>query len=251
MAGITVNPGGVFNFNGSLSGNDDNLCKIENAEVAVNAIGNGSGSLNPSIYLNHVTFNNNLISTKLTDDNYGSTFLRSCKYECESAYLTKAPHQGVYPQNHILLEDVTEVTIGGSGNVPNTFTDIYSGIKMVRSNAYVLASHFKDLKNNNVGPSQNGIGIITENSTNVTCTLEVGAATQFKNLHRGIFSRGNFNIDIHNVVYFRDIDDISIALFHSNYNNKVVIDNVEDFSRTNIGVLVSGKKFIFSHRFQQ
>ncbi|MBL0343048.1 MAG: hypothetical protein IPP71_20575 [Bacteroidetes bacterium] len=27
--GITVNPGGVFNFNGSLSGNDDNLCKIE------------------------------------------------------------------------------------------------------------------------------------------------------------------------------------------------------------------------------
>ncbi|MBL0341873.1 MAG: hypothetical protein IPP71_13600 [Bacteroidetes bacterium] len=103
-----------------------------------------------------------------------------------SAYLTKAPHQGVYPQNHVLLEDVTEVTIGEVEMFPIHLPIFIQELNMVNS-AYVLSSHLKDLKNNNVGPSQNGIGIITENLTNVPCTLEVGAVTQFKIFMRHFF----------------------------------------------------------------
>ncbi|MBL0074079.1 MAG: hypothetical protein IPP34_20685 [Bacteroidetes bacterium] len=56
-------------------------------------------------------------------------------------------------------------------------------------------SVFDNLINYSVSPTQKGIGINAQNSSTTPCTLEV--SSRFRNLQRGIVTRGNFDVNIH------------------------------------------------------
>jgi len=239
--GITVKPGGTLTIEGETTSDDTRYCKIENALVAIKGDGNGAATSGaPEIYVNQVSFNSNMISVELTNDDFVDTDIMQCLFECEGELLSKAPHIGDYPQNHILIENALNVQIGDIGNQNNVFKDIYSGVKVISSDLKMEKGEFINLVNHNAATPAKGFGIIALNNTNTAYDLDIDS--RFNNLSRGIFSRGNFNVDIIGVEYFRDIDDVAIALFHFNYDNDILIDQVEEFLRVNIGVLASGSK---------
>lgn len=64
--------------------------------------------------------------------------------------------------------------------------------------------------------------------------------SRFRNLHRGIFTRGNFDVTIQGCDHFRDIDETAISINSMNYDNTINVSDNPEFQRTNIGIRVSG-----------
>ncbi|MBK6640502.1 MAG: hypothetical protein IPG39_04365 [Bacteroidetes bacterium] len=121
------------------------------------------------------------------------------------------------------------------------------GIFAKESSLIVNGSEFDNLINYSVSPPQKGIGINAQNgSSNPICTLEV--SSRFRNLHRGIVTRGNIDVNIHNCVYFRDIDETAISINGLGNTNTINIsDNL--IERTNIGIRVSGSRLYSVNHF--
>jgi hypothetical protein len=242
--GIIVEDGGTLIINGFISGTNLRNCKISNAVAAISCPGNTSGSLVPTLIINTVDFSNNFTAIQAENVDLQTAQIRGCNFNATTGMLTKIPKQGVFPQNHIRLDNVTAFTLGlGSSagtNLLNEFSDVYMGIFANESSLEVFASAFDNLINYSVSPPQKGIGINAHNSTSNPQILEVDC--RFRNLHRGIFTRGNFDINIHNCDHFRDIDGEAISINSMNFANTInIIDNTQ-FQRCNIGIRVSGGK---------
>ncbi|MBK9046112.1 MAG: hypothetical protein IPL74_05230 [Bacteroidetes bacterium] len=240
--GIIVEDGGILNIDGFITGSGLRNCKISDAETAIYCPGNSSGIDVPTLTLMAVDFSNNLISIGAENVDLGIADIVGCNFNATSGMLTKIPHEGVYPQNHIKLENVSEFLIGTgtSINLLNEFSGVQMGIFAKGSSLIVNGSEFDNLINYSVSPPQKGIGINAQNgSSNPICTLEV--SSRFRNLHRGIVTRGNIDVNIHNCVYFRDIDETAISINGLGNTNTINIsDNL--IERTNIGIRVSGSR---------
>ncbi|MBK7388470.1 MAG: hypothetical protein IPI23_05140 [Bacteroidetes bacterium] len=66
--------------------------------------------------------------------------------------------------------------------------------------------------------------------------------SRFRNLHRGIFTRGNFDVTIQGCDHFRDIDETAISINSMNYANTINVSDNPQFLNSNIGIRVTGGK---------
>ncbi|MBK7971403.1 MAG: hypothetical protein IPK08_22065 [Bacteroidetes bacterium] len=238
--GIIVEDGGILNINGFIATTGLRNCKISDAVAAIYCPGNSSGTDVPTLTLIAVDFSNNLISIGAENVDLGIADIVGCNFNATSGMLTKIPHDGVYPQNHIKLENVSEFLIGTgtSINLLNEFSGVQMGVFANESSLSVNGSVFDNLINYSVSPTQKGTGINAQNSTTTPRTLEVDS--RFRNLQRGIFTRGNFDVNIHDCDQFRDIDGEAISINSMNYDRSITIINNLQFQRNNIGIRVSG-----------
>jgi hypothetical protein len=238
--GIIVEPGGEVNVIGNSSLMP---AKIQNAIVAIQGEGNGASSGSPKIFVNLAEFDNNLTAIALEDDNYSSSMIQQSFFRCSSQMMNKAPHLGVYPEYHILLNEATSVVMGGGPSL-NEFEDVFSGIRVNKSSLNIQKSLFKDLMDNSVSPSVKGIGIVASNTTATAQTIEVDS--RFENLNRGMQVSGNFNVDVHDnfsTKYFRDIDDVAIFVNSMNYLRDISVVGISYFRNCNIGILLRGNNW--------
>ena len=238
--GIIVEPGGEVNVIGNSSLMP---AKIQNAIVAIQGEGNGASSGSPKIFVNLAEFDNNLTAIALEDDNYSSSMIQQSFFRCSSQMMNKAPHLGVYPEYHILLNEATSVVMGGGPSL-NEFEDVFSGIRVNKSSLNIQKSLFKDLMDNSVSPSVKGIGIVASNTTATAQTIEVDS--RFENLNRGLQVSGNFNVDVHDnfsTKYFRDIDDVAIFVNSMNYLRDISVVGINYFRNCNIGILLRGNNW--------
>ncbi|MBK9048361.1 MAG: hypothetical protein IPL74_17320 [Bacteroidetes bacterium] len=93
-------------------------------------------------------------------------------------------------------------------------------------------------------PSHKGIGIKAQNNTTTPRSIDVDS--RFRNLHRGIQTTGNFDVDVHDNNsnrYFRDIDDIGIFINGMNYPRDISIVGINNFQNCNIGILLRGNNW--------
>ncbi|MBK7388476.1 MAG: hypothetical protein IPI23_05170 [Bacteroidetes bacterium] len=240
--GIIVEDGGILNMDGFISGTSLRNCEISDAVVAIYCPGNTSGSKDPTLIINTVEFSNNLSAIEAENVDLQSAQIKGCNFIATTGMLTKLPHEGVYPQNHIRLENVTAFSLGEgssiSTNLLNELSGIHMGIFAIESSLKVNGSVFDNLVNYAVSPSQKGIGINAQNSTITAHTIEVDS--RFRNLHRGIFTRGNFDVTIQGCDHFRDIDETAISINSMNYANTIIISDNPQFLNNNIGISVNG-----------
>ncbi|MBK7970198.1 MAG: hypothetical protein IPK08_15360 [Bacteroidetes bacterium] len=95
------------------------------------------------------------------------------------------------------MNNVTDATIGpgSSINLWNYFTGVKMGINAINSDLEVQLSEFDNLVDYSVSPSHKGIGIKAQNNTTTPRSIDVDS--RFRNLHRGIQTTGNFDVDVH------------------------------------------------------
>jgi hypothetical protein len=244
--GIIVEVGGSLTIIGQITGITERFCTIQNAIKAVHLPGDPSGSSSDVIIKNTI-FTDNLVSIYAKDCRFSGTSQISGNYfGVTNALITKEPHLGVYPENHIYLNNVTDATIGpGSGiNLWNYFTGVKIGINATNSDLEVRLSEFDNLIDYSGSSSQKGIGINAQNGTTTARTIDVDS--RFRNLFRGIQARGNFDVDVHDNNsnrYFRDIDDIGIFINGMNYPRDISIVGINNFQNCNIGILLRGNNW--------
>ncbi|MBK6641728.1 MAG: hypothetical protein IPG39_11050 [Bacteroidetes bacterium] len=124
--------------------------------AAIYCPGNSSGTDVPTLTLIAVDFSNNLISIEAENVDLGIADIVGCNFKATSGMLTKIPHEGVYPQNHIKLENVSEFLIGTgtSINLLNEFSGVQMGVFAKESSLIVNGSEFDNLINYSVSPTQ-------------------------------------------------------------------------------------------------
>jgi hypothetical protein len=240
--GIIVEDGGSLTINGQITGITGRFCTIQNAIKAVHLPGDPSGSTS-DVIIRNTNFTDNLVSIYAKDCQIpGTSQISGNNFGVTNAIITKEPCMGVYPENHIYLNNVLDATIGvgSSINMSNYFTGVKIGINAINSDLKVQNSEFDNLVDYAVSPSQKGIGINAQNGTITPRIIEVDS--RFRNLHRGIFTRGNFDVTIQGCDHFRDIDETAISINSMNYQNTITITDNPQFQRTNIGIRVTGGK---------
>ncbi|MBL7915504.1 MAG: T9SS type A sorting domain-containing protein [Bacteroidia bacterium] len=139
--------GGIYQFDpdGKIIITNSN---IKDAETAVSAE-------DGTVEVNGTIFNHNFTSIKLSSHDFSvsgtdNTFYGN-KFKNSNSEISKAPHIGQDPDQHILITDVDEVEIGISNSAidPNVFSNSLVGIKSLNSNTVVLNNDFRNIGDNN------------------------------------------------------------------------------------------------------
>ncbi|MBK9048362.1 MAG: hypothetical protein IPL74_17325 [Bacteroidetes bacterium] len=154
MEGIIVENGGSLTINGQITGITERFCTIKNAIKAVHLPGDPSVSTS-DVIIRNTNFTDNLVSIYAKDCQVPGTSQISGNYfGVTNALITKEPHLGVYPDNHIYLNNVTDATIGpgSSINLWNYFTGVKMGINAINSDLEVQLSEFDNLVDYSVSP---------------------------------------------------------------------------------------------------
>lgn len=240
--GIIVEPGGILIIDGFQTGGvTTNFVTIEDAEIGVLADGNGNGASQPEVDINHTTFNKNIVALQFEEDTYTTSLIAASLFKCDGGYISKdATVPVIYSNNHIFLDEASDLTIGGSGNISTVFQDVFIGILASNSDVMTAYCEFNDLKDNANLPNK-GYGIIALNINRTPRTIDV-LRGRFRNLYQGISSLGNYDVIIQNndIDYFREMDNIAISLNSMNYPNDIEILQVKYFLNCNIGIKIVG-----------
>ncbi|MEO8086891.1 MAG: hypothetical protein ABI763_08735 [Bacteroidota bacterium] len=120
--GIVVNAGGTIN----TSAVSPSHSHIADAELAID---NQQGKLN----LTRLDFDRNYSGILYNPGSYtsaGGNLLTKCKFSCDDSVITKPLYANQVPPYHVMIDQVSNVTIGSTSAGANIFTDATNAIEI-------------------------------------------------------------------------------------------------------------------------
>jgi hypothetical protein len=169
-----------------------------------------------TVEINGTIFNHNFTSIELSNHDFSvsgtdNTFYGN-KFKNSNSEISKAPHIGEDPDQHILITDVDEVEIGISNSAidPNVFSNSLVGIKSLNSNTVVLNNDFRNIGDNNFQERYSQINFIVPPnaaiwsqgvSSGSSGSISVGDDTDdgkntFSNCESGIYATINTGVSV-------------------------------------------------------
>lgn len=212
---IFIEPGGELEILSS---------KIEDAEFAVESMSGAKFEIT-----NNITFNKNYKGVVIHPFSQAHPgLITSTVFSCTSFLLP--PHAGLRSEVGVEINEVANVTIGTSTNMPpsahfNTFDNQNFGIKILRSNVNIYRNKFQ-----NMGLSQQGSGTaiysegwILSNILNPIGVINIGNSAN-NNSGKNIFSNVNYGIVLnrnqHSNILKNDFENCPLNAIRIQYFNK-------------------------------
>lgn len=237
-AGIIVEAGGTLVIGPGT--------KISDALDAVNCDANGN-SVN-AIQIrgsgtNPVIFDQNYTSINLKNGSFPNSgnFISRSNFDCSTGFLQREPYIGIIPQNHILLDNVTDLKIGESpATIRNIFSNAVFGIYSFDSDFETIKNRFENMKDGQYHCWGCGAGIYMENSgnasNNVTISPIYNDRNFFENVNYGIVHVGKITTSI---LYneFRNVNNTGIAVRWNDQNLMTI--NFNTFKNVNTGLFLA------------
>jgi hypothetical protein len=192
-----------------------------------------------------IIFDQNYTSIRLRNGSFpyssSGNFISRSNFTCVTGYLQREPYIGIIPQNHILLDNVTDLKIGETPSlIRNFFSNAVFGIYSFDSDFEAVKNRFENMKNGQYHCWGCGAGIYMENSGNASNYVTIGPVYNdrnfFENVNYGIVHIGKITTSI---LYneFLNVNNTGIAV-RWNKDNAMTI-NHNTFKNVNTGLFLA------------